>query len=91
MSVVLEARLIVLLPEELLLIDETREINGAGALLELKQNYFCTLHPEVRIDLTDLWPSLWVSMVWWEELDSLLLLSNSSRLSLLPASIIRKL
>ena len=39
MLVVLEARLIVLLPEELLLIDETREINGAGALPELKENH----------------------------------------------------
>ena len=38
MSVLLEARLIVLLPEELLLIDETREIKGGGALLGLKQN-----------------------------------------------------
>ena len=32
----IEARLIGLLPEELLLIDETREISGGGALLGLK-------------------------------------------------------
>ena len=43
MLVVLEARLIVLLPEELLLIDETREINGAGVLPELKVNHFTLL------------------------------------------------
>ena len=32
-----EARLIVLMPEELLLIDDTREMKGAGCLVGLKQ------------------------------------------------------
>ena len=35
--VVIEARLIVLMPEELLLIDDTLEMKGGGALLGLKQ------------------------------------------------------
>ena len=34
---VIEARLIVLMPEELLLIDETLEIKGGGGLVGLKQ------------------------------------------------------